>query len=91
MSTAEACLIQLNDEKKQFISAFDVTGKEQRVSNALDKLQRETRVSPCGTGVEVIAHNGSLLCFVLKTVLLFPNQEMQDLFTRTLFATKENE
>ncbi len=88
MSTAEAVIIQLNSEEKRFVSCFDAQSRQERVTNTLDKLQHETRVSKCGLGVDVILKNKKQLCTIIETVLLFPSTEMQDLFTKTLFAKK---
>ncbi len=88
MSTAEALLIQLNSEEKRFVSCFDAGSRQERVSNALDKLQHETSVSKCGLGVDVFTKNKKHLCTIIETVVLFPSTEMQHLFTKTLFDTK---
>lgn len=89
MNKAEAVLVQLNSENKRFTSSFDAETRKDRVANTLDKLQSETRVSPCGVGVDVFTKDKKHLCMIVDTVILFPSQEMQDLFTRTLFATKD--
>lgn len=81
-------LIQLNSEGKRFIAGLRVSDRKDRCAKVLDQLQSEVEADETGRGLDIYMHDRRHLCYIIDDVIMFPNQEMMDLFTRTLFATE---